>query len=197
MNLAELQKKLDAIAGGADAVIRQTVMQVAINTASSARNHAPSPKESQNKIMTNQAKSGKGVVGGLRESITHEVEGSGGEITGKVICNAPYGAYVEFGTGPVGERNHGGISPNVTPTYTTKFYIQTGKLAGKDWRDNPWHIDAGTGLPFWVYSPDGGETFIPTSGQPANPFMYPAALENRDKFMAGMRANIAKLLRRK
>jgi HK97 gp10 family phage protein len=192
MNLAELNKKLDAIAGGADAVIRLTVEQTAIQTAADARMLAPEPTESRNKIMTSQAMNGKGVGGGLRESITTQVEGSGGEITGKVICNAPHGAYVEFGTGPEGAANHSGISPEVHVTYTTKFYVKTGRNAGKSWG-----IDPKTGMPFWVYTPDAGKTFVRTSGQPARPFMYPAAKQNRGTFLDGMRANIAKLLRRK
>lgn len=196
MNLAELNKKLDAIAGGADAVIRRAVEQTALQTAADARMLAPEPTESRNKIMTSQAKNGEGVSGGLRESIAVASGWGSSEIVCKVICNAPYGAYVEFGTGPVGEQNHGGISPNVTPTYTTKFYRKTGKHKGTPWNVDP-ETGKVTGPMFWVYTPDGGETFVRTSGQPARPFMYPAAKQNRGTFLDGMRANIAKLLRRK
>lgn len=68
-------------------------------------------------------------------------------IEGKVFSVTPYAAYVEFGTGPKGQADHAGISPNVPVTYTQHS---------------------------WVYhSEDYG--FVTTSGQPARPYLYPTA----------------------
>ena len=66
---------------------------------------------------------------------------------GKVFTNTPHAAYVEFGTGPKGQANHSGVSPKIPVTYTR----------------HP-----------WVYkSEDYG--WVTTSGQPAKPYLYPAA----------------------
>lgn len=53
---------------------------------------------------------------------------------------------MEFGTGPVGQAEHVGISPDVPVAYTQESWV---------WADE-----------------DGG--FHTTEGQPAQPFMYPA-----------------------
>ena len=65
---------------------------------------------------------------------------------GCVYTNKAYAPYVEFGTGPVGEANHAGISPNVPVAYRQDGWV---------WQDE-----------------EGG--FHSTEGQPAQPFMYPA-----------------------
>jgi hypothetical protein len=98
----------------------------------------------------------------LRAGIEHEVKSTTERIEGRVFSNAPHSVFVEMGTGPVGASNHMGISPNVNPTYTTR----------KSWA-----------FPIVI---DGEETFRTTSGQPARPFMYPAAQrEHTARVIAG------------
>jgi hypothetical protein len=70
-----------------------------------------------------------------------------GAIEGTVSALPDWALYVEFGTGPKGQANHAGISPNVPVSYTSHS---------------------------WVY-PTGDGEFRRTSGQPAKPFLYPTS----------------------
>lgn len=92
--------------------------------------------------------------GALKGSIYGKVEQDADATIGCVYTNAPYAPYVEFGTGPVGQSSHAGISPNVPVAYTQE----------------PW---------VWV-DDEGG--FHTTEGQPAQPFMYPA-LKSMEKYV--------------
>lgn len=91
--------------------------------------------------------------GELRQSIHPEVKDRGDEIVGRIYTNKEYAPYVEFGTGI-----KGGTHP------------KTAEL-GLTFR---------TDVP-WVFTPDNGETFFRTSGQVAQPFMYPALKQNKTK----------------
>jgi HK97 gp10 family phage protein len=90
--------------------------------------------------------------GTVRGSIRAKYEKDG--MVGVVYTNNPHAMYVEFGTGPVGAANHAGTSPNVGVSYTLRKS--------------------------WVYNKDG--KFYRTSGQPARPYMYPAAKMNEGTF---------------
>ena len=57
------------------------------------------------------------------------VETEGRNVTGICYTDKKYGPYVEFGTGPKGQENHEGISPDTTPVYT----------------QSPWWIHEGSG----------------------------------------------------
>lgn len=92
--------------------------------------------------------------GELRNSIKTKVDEDGKKIVGTVYTNKKYAAYVEYGTGPTGAANHSGISPHVTPTYSSKGWV---------------HYDKDTGK--YIYS----------NGQAAQPYMYPALHNNIDK----------------
>jgi len=91
-------------------------------------------------------------TGNLRSSIHPKVIIQGNSITGKVYTNVNYAPYVEFGTGSVGQGTY--PNPKVSLSY----------------RDTP-----------WIYTPDGGETFYKTSGQVAQPFLYPAITQNKTR----------------
>ncbi len=84
--------------------------------------------------------------GELRRSIYTKVEQDADAVVGSVYTNAEHAPFVEFGTGPVGQANHTGISPKVPVAYTQEQWV---------WADE-----------------EGG--FHTTEGQPAQPFMYPA-----------------------
>ena len=60
--------------------------------------------------------------GELRHSIRRKHERTDDGVRGIVYTNKEYAPYVEFGTGPKGEENHAGISPNFTPTYTQTHF---------------------------------------------------------------------------
>lgn len=83
-------------------------------------------------------------TGTLRAGIHMRVEISVCEIEGRVYTNINYAPFVEFGTGIKG-----------TGTYPNKNVQLT-------YRQTP-----------WTYTPDG-KSFYRTSGQVAQPFMYPA-----------------------
>lgn len=90
----------------------------------------------------------------LQNSIDYNVETTGKGCVGKVFTNKEYGLYVELGTGPNGEANHSGISPEIKPIYSPSG---------------------------WAYFDKDLDRFIFTKGQPARPFMYPALHDNREK----------------
>ena len=105
--LSSLLAKLQKIENGTKNAAMLCVQRTAQKAASDARNLAPSGKHSQ-----------AGADGGasLKGSISHKVEIKSDSAVGIVETNAPHAAFVEFGTGPVGAANHGGISPNVSPS---------------------------------------------------------------------------------
>lgn len=93
--------------------------------------------------------------GALRSSIHSSVEREGNVFVGTVYSRKKYAAYVEFGTGPRGEAEHAGTSPDAVNSLT---YSPKG----------------------WVYKDAGGK-FHFTNGQPARPFIYPAFISCKSK----------------
>lgn len=93
-------------------------------------------------------------TGELQNSIDYDIEETDKGYVGKVFSNKEHAIYVELGTGPKGEANHSGISPQIKPIYSPSG---------------------------WVYYDEDKQKFIFTKGQPARPFMYPALHDNRDK----------------
>lgn len=113
-------------------------------------------------------------TGELRGSIYTDVQESGDVITGTCFTNKTYAPFVEFGTGPKGQANHVGISPDVAVAYTqSPWWIHEG--------DGENEVDRETAEAYgWFYidTPDG--RFYQCSGQPAKPFMYPALKDNEE-----------------
>lgn len=142
-----LFRKLDALGTGLTDALNRAMDTTLILAEDTARNNAPANKYSQ-------ADSSGGAS--LKGSIKHEKKNAGDAIEGRVYTNAPHNMHVEFGTGPVGAADHAGISPHISPSYTTR----------KSWA-----------YPTVI---DGKETFVTTSGQPARPYLYPAAVEHKD-----------------
>lgn len=98
----------------------------------------------------------------------------------RAVCytNAKYAAYVEFGTGPQGQEQHEGISPNVQPTYTQQgWWFPGNDIEPADADRYHWPKSEG---------PDG--VFYYTDGQPAQPFMYPALKMNENIITANLSA---------
>ena len=115
--------------------------------------------------------------GELRGSIYTDTVSQEGSVNGVVYTNKKYAPYVEFGTGPRGQQNHEGISPEVSVAYTqSPWWIHEGS------GDN--EVDRETGERYgWFYidTPEG--RFYHCSGQPASPFLYPALKNNKEAVM--------------
>lgn len=103
--------------------------------------------------------------GELANSIGITMEDGKDGATAHIGTNKEYALYVELGTGPKGQADHTGISPDVTPTY----------------RQSPWwihesQIDKNAAAAYhWFYVDvkDKGR-FYRVTGQPARPYLYPA-----------------------
>ena len=125
---------------------------------------------------------------GLERSIlTKEaVSKSTGTVTGKVYTNLEYAPYVEFGTGPVGQDNHEGISPEITPHYSQKGWM----IPAKD-------IDAEDAEKYgFKPAVKNGEIIgYYTKGQPARPYLYPALKDNEEIVKRHMRKYVSEKLK--
>lgn len=122
--------------------------------------------------------------GELRESIYTSKEQSGDTVIGNCYTNKQYGPYVELGTGPKGQASHEGISPDVTVSYSQS-----------PWWMHESQIDKGIAEKYhWLYvdTPDG--RFYQCSGQPAQPYMYPALKNNEESILNIMKEEARKEL---
>ncbi|SHK33672.1 HK97-gp10 family putative phage morphogenesis protein [Hespellia stercorisuis] len=135
------------------------------------------------------------VYGDLRESIATDVERKGDYVVGTCYTNKEYGIYVEFGTGPKGQENHAGISPDVAVAYTqSPWWIPEGSQNGEIDREiaDMYH------MPRYTHKLDGyleyEKTFRYTEGQPAHPFMYPALADHVDDVLDIIRKDVKKKL---
>lgn len=122
--------------------------------------------------------------GELRGSIYTKADVEGQKVIGTVYTNKDYAPYVEFGTGPQGQADHEGISPNVAVTYT----------------QNPWWFSGDAIDPadaeryHFIKAEYNGKVFYRTNGQAAQPFMYPALKSNEPKITDALRTDVAKRL---
>ena len=106
--------------------------------------------------------------GELRDSIYTSVENGEESIRGTCYTNKSYAAYVEFGTGPKGQANHEGISPDVAVSYSQSPWWIHESQVGRETAER-------YGWPY-IDTPDG--RFYRCSGQAAQPYMYPALKNN-------------------
>ncbi len=146
-----LMAKLDALGGShLEEAAKESVLMLALATTAAAKLFVPVDS------------------GELRGSIHEAVEVDGSQAVGYSYTNSDHAAFVEFGTGPVGLQGGRSGSP-------VKVHYSLG----------PFLVKRGTGRPgevvlsyedYWVYCDEQGR-FFATRGQPAKPFMYPAAKE--------------------
>ena len=102
--------------------------------------------------------------GELRNSIKARARLEGNRAIGEVYTNSDHAAYVEFGTGPKGQANHSGISPEVSVSYrSTPWYVHEDQIDV-----GPYHF-AKRGEFYKMY------------GQPAQPYLYPALKDNQER----------------
>lgn len=108
--------------------------------------------------------------GELRASISEKAEQTSTGIRAMTYTNKESASYVEFGTGPRGEASHEGISPEVNPTYSQHGWgIPVDKIDPADAEKYHWGKR--------LYN---GKEYYMTSGQPAQPFLYPALKNNEE-----------------
>lgn len=120
-------------------------------------------------------------TGELRQSIYADVESNDSTATGICWTNKAYAPYLEFGTGPKGQENHVGISPEITPSYSQNpWWIHESQVDKRVAEKYHW---------FYIDTPDG--RFYQCTGQPAYPFMYPALKDNQDQILEGMKADFS------
>lgn len=109
--------------------------------------------------------------GEMRDSIYTSVENGEESIRGTCYTNKSYAAYVEFGTGPKGQANHEGISPDVAVSYSqSPWWIHESQVGRETAERYGWPC---------IDTPDG--RFYRCSGQAAQPYMYPALKNNEQE----------------
>ena len=100
------------------------------------------------------------------------------------ICytNKSYAPHVEFGTGPKGQANHAGISPNSSGSYVqSPWWIHESQIEGGRETAEKYHW-------FSIDTEEG--RFYQSTGQPARPFMYPALKDNEDTVVEIIKSEI-------
>lgn len=124
--------------------------------------------------------------GELKNSIRSNVRRVDDRVVGTVYTNKAYAPYVEFGTGPKGEADHAGISPAVSPSYSqSPWWIHESQIDKETAERYHW---------FYLDTPNG--RFYQCTGQPAQPFMYPALKNNEERIVRNMQNHIARELRK-
>lgn len=108
-------------------------------------------------------------TGNLRSSIHPEVKAVGSAIVGRVYTQSEYAPYVEFGTGIKGK----GTYPFNVPGMSLEY------------RNTPWsYEDEATGERIW------------TAGHQAQPFMFPALRNSRNKVLLLTKAEIQRMVQK-
>ncbi|WP_277405493.1 HK97-gp10 family putative phage morphogenesis protein [Lacrimispora xylanisolvens] len=124
--------------------------------------------------------------GELRQSIKTSVYSQDEKVIGVAYTNKKHGPYVELGTGPKGEADHAGISPEVSPSYTQS-----------PWWIHESQIDAATAEKYHMFHIDTPEgRFYQSSGQAAQPFMYPALKNNEERATRNIKNYLAREIRK-
>lgn len=104
-------------------------------------------------------------TGDLRKSIYKKTKRAKGKIISTIYTNSDHAAYVEFGTGRVGERTN--KNTNVSINY----------------KQDKWLANI----------PDVGPRWI--EGQPAQPYLYPALKNNEEKIIENIKEDVRKAIR--
>lgn len=105
-------------------------------------------------------------TGDLRQSIKSETKNYKNKITTKVYTNSDHAAYVEFGTGKVGERTNKNNKVNVS------------------YKQDKWLANI----------PDVGVRWV--EGQPAQPYLYPALKNNEKIVVENIKEDVKKEIER-
>lgn len=106
-------------------------------------------------------------TGDLIQSIKRSTKRYKGKIVSKIYTNSDHAAYVEFGTGQVGQN---------TPV-ANKY---PGNLA---YKQDKWLANI----------PDVGLRYV--AGQPAQPYLYPALKNNKERIVENIKEDVKKAIR--
>lgn len=111
--------------------------------------------------------------GELRNKIMTDIEEGEEAVRGTCWPAVEHGVYVEFGTGPKGQANHSGISPDAAVAYSqSPWWIhesQIDRVVAEHYHF--FHID----------TPQG--RFYQCTGQAAQPYLYPALKDNEKEIL--------------
>ncbi|QLY78042.1 HK97-gp10 family putative phage morphogenesis protein [Clostridium intestinale] len=143
-------KKLDSLGVSFEDVIVDSVKKETKRVKDDARDLAPVDKED------------------LKKSITEKVEVTDEGVTGTVSTNSDHAAYVEFGTGKIGET---------TP-------VEDKYQGALSYKQDKWLVNI----------PDVGYRWI--EGQMAQPYLYPALKNNKDKIVDNIKKDLNETIRR-
>lgn len=125
-------------------------------------------------------------TGELQSRILTDVQTKGNNAIGICYTNSDHAAYVEFGTGPVGQENHAGISPEVHPVYHQTGWIIPANAMTESQAEN-----YGLGV---LKRADGTIVGYATNGQPARPYLYPALHDHREECIDIIKKEVLKQL---
>ncbi len=160
--LDKLINDIDRFVNGIDGNVKQLVEQETDRIAGEAKALAP-------------------VAGGyLREKIQTRTAEADGKIIGEVYNNAEYAAYVEFGTGPVGQAAGLSIEGINLRYRQTPWMIPVGKIAKAT--AEKYH--------FIPIKKDGKVIGYLTRGQEPQPFLYPAMKNNEEHIVNTLRTAV-------
>lgn len=111
--------------------------------------------------------------GELRSKILTEVSEDEDTVRGTCWTAAKHGPFVELGTGPKGQANHDGISPDITVAYSqSPWWIHESQIDREVAEHyHFFHIDTAQGR------------FYQCTGQAAQPYLYPALKSNEDNIV--------------
>lgn len=124
--------------------------------------------------------------GELRNSIKTSLERRGSKMIATTYTDKQHAIFVEFGTGPVGQESHEGVSPEFIPSYSQhRWGIPADEVDEADAKRYGW--------PKRTY---GGKDYYMTSGQPAHPFMYPALKNNEAKVAIKVKTDLRKEIKK-
>ena len=122
--------------------------------------------------------------GELEGSIYIDINMKEESVEGICYTDKEYAHFVEFGTGPKGQENHEGISPDVAVAYTqSPWWIHESQIDREV--AEKYHF-------FGIDTPQG--RFYQCTGQPAKPFLYPALKNNEEEVARIVREELQKQL---
>lgn len=147
---------------GLDAMIRQ-FNAIGKGAAEQAVHETTKKAQAQAKLLAPVG--GTGGAGELRESIHTKFSSTGSIFEGIVYTNKEYAPYVEFGTGPIGQKNKPELPEGISISYRQDaWWIHESQIDEEV--ANRYHF-------FRIETPAG--LFYRCGGQAAQPFMVPAA----------------------
>lgn len=142
-----LLKKLDKLGGNSEEVLYKSLQK-------------------QGELVKGQAKElCPKDTGDLKKSIRKSTKRYKGKIVARVYTNSDHAAYVEFGTGKVGEITNKNNNVNVA------------------YKQDKWRVNI----------PNVGYRWI--DGQPAQPYLYPALKNKEDEIMKNIKENLQEAIR--